>query len=216
MRGRQRLASVIGHAMGAVVVWEVGRRLPGGWVPRSPWWYFVPVAMAVVPDLDTVVAMVVKSAAHIAHRGGSHSILAAVLIAACASGIVRLAHSPPSFGRAFPVLLGCALVHPLLDYLMAGGPPVPFLWPFISRGWLSPVQLIPTAFYARTPGGLIAVVLHPGTVAGIALEVLSLGPLWMAARGSQILPRPAWLLISACGFLLTYLLYAWMHGARVR
>jgi len=201
------MASVVGHMMGAVVIWEAGRRLPGGWVPRGPWWYLVPAAVAVAPDLDTVVPIVVRSAHGMAHRGGSHSVLAAALIAACASAVVCLAHGPRSFFRVLPALFGCALMHPLLDYLMGCGPPVPFLWPFVRRGWLSPVQLVPTAHYARTAGGLLALAVHPATWAGVGLEMLSLGPLWMAVRSAGILRRALWLAGSTGGFLLTFLIY---------
>jgi hypothetical protein len=193
--------------MGAVVVWEAGRRLPGGWVPREVWWYLVPAAIAVAPDLDTIVPIVVRSAGGMAHRGASHSVLSAALIAASASAVVCLAHGPRSFFRVLPVLFGCALMHPLLDYLMGCGPPVPLLWPFVHRGWLSPVQLVPTAHYARTAGGLLALVLHPATWAGMGLEMLSLGPLWMAARSRHVFVAGAWVLASAGGFLLTYVLY---------
>jgi membrane-bound metal-dependent hydrolase YbcI (DUF457 family) len=160
----------------------------------------------VLPDLDVVALMLLPPGAA-AHRGASHSIVAAAGIALCAWALVRLAHPQARFARTFPLLLACALVHPVLDYLMGCGPPVPFLWPLVRTGWLSPIQLVPTAYYGTSASGLLWVVLHPKTWAGIGLEMLSLGPLWAAVRCSRALPRSALLAVSAAGFLLTYLLY---------
>lgn len=200
------MASVVAHAIGAAAVWEAGRNLPGGRVPRQAPWYLLPAAIAVLPDLDVVALMLLPPGAA-AHRGASHSIVAAAGIALCAWALVRLAHPQARFARTFPLLLACALVHPVLDYLMGCGPPVPFLWPLVARGWLSPVQLIPTAYYALSPRGLIRVALDPRSWAGAGLECLSLGPLWPAVRCSSVLARAGWVAISVVGFLLTYLLY---------
>jgi membrane-bound metal-dependent hydrolase YbcI (DUF457 family) len=201
------MSSVIGHALGAVVVWEAGRRLPGGWVPRGRASYLAPALVAVAPDLDTIIRMAVGPAAGISHRGASHSVLIAAVLACMATAVVCVTHRGARVGRVFAVLFGCALVHPLFDSLMAGGRPVPFLWPFVSRGWLSPVQLVPTAYYARTPGGLLALVVRPGTWAGVGLELLSLGPLWLALRSRRALTSVLCVLVSLGGFLLTYFIY---------
>jgi len=104
-------------------------------------------------------------------------------------------------------LLCCALVHPVLDYLMGCGPPVPFLWPLSQRGWLSPVQLIPTAYYAASPAGLLRVALDARSWAGVGLEFLSLAPLWAAVRCRSVFARAGWVVTSVVGFLLTYLPY---------
>jgi len=201
------MASIIAHAIGAMLTWEVGRTLRGDWIPRGHWWYVLPASVGCLPDLDSILPALLSLEGQMVHRGPSHSILAAALIAGCACGIVCLSHTLARLRRAFIVLLACALAHPLLDYLMACGPPVPFLWPLTGKGWLSPVQLVPTAYYAGTPSGLIAVFLHPGTWAGTSLEVLSLAPLWLAARFRGIAAKTAFILASAGGFLLTALLY---------
>lgn len=139
------MASVVGHALGAVVIWEVGRRLPGDSVPRAARWYALPAVLAVLPDLDVVLLMALGPGTAGFHRGWSHSALVALLMAACAVVLVKACGGAAQHWRAFAVLAGCTLVHPLLDYLMGCGPPVRLLWPFVRHGWLSPVQLIPTA-----------------------------------------------------------------------
>jgi hypothetical protein len=200
------LASIFGHAAGAVIAWEAGRRLPGEWVPRGARWYAVPAVIAVLPDLDVVWPMFLRRSAVGYHRGPTHSVLVALAIAGCATLVVRACGCSVQRWRLFAVLTACALMHPVLDYLMGCGPPVPFLWPLTRRGWLSPVQLIPTAFYATRPSGFARVLGSPRTWAGAALEAASLGPLWLAIRGRGI-RRVAWGIAAAGGFTATLLLY---------
>jgi hypothetical protein len=90
---------------------------------------------------------------------------------------------------------------------MGCGPPVPLLWPWQTKGWLSPVQVVPTAFYAKSAKGLLSVLVSVRTLKGVLLEVFSLGPLWLAARSRQ--REVSWiaLLVSCAGFTLTWLLY---------
>ena len=100
----------------------------------------------------------------------------------------------------------CALIHPLLDWGMARGPGVQFLWPFSTRGWLSPVQFVPTAFYAHSAGGLLRVLFHPRTWIGIGFECASWGALLLALRAAPG-ARARWVALSAAGFLLIWIVY---------
>ena len=200
------MASIFGHAAGALIAWEGGRQLPGDWVPRRARWHIVPVVIAALPDLDVFPPMLLGRSAMGYHRGASHSVLVALAIAGCATLAVKACGCRAQRRRLFLVLAACALVHPLLDYLMGCGPPVPFLWPFTRRGWLSPVQLIPTAYYPLNPSGIAWVLGSPRTWAGVGLEAASLGPLWLAVRARGI-PRWLWGAASAGGFVATFLLY---------
>lgn len=199
------MASVVGHALGAAIVWEAGRRL-GGWVPSHPGWYLLPLAVAVIPDLD-VFGGKLTAAAPAAHRGPTHSFLAALIIAGAAALAAGLADASLKFTRVFPVLLGCALMHPVLDFLMACGPPVPFLWPWSNTGWLSSVQFIPTAYYSRSVRGLVSLLRYPETWAGIGLEMLSLGSLWAAIFTWNRSLSWIFLALSGGGFFLTWKIF---------
>jgi membrane-bound metal-dependent hydrolase YbcI (DUF457 family) len=203
------MASVVGHAIGALSVWELGRRVD--WAPREQGAYLLPAALAIAPDLDVVVGMLFLPAGLVSHRGPSHSLLFALGLALAGSLIwlawQRLRQRETNWLKVFAVLFGCCLMHPVLDYLMGCGPPVPFLWPWLDTGWLSPVQLIPTAYYAKTPSGLLGVMIHPRTWAGIALELISLGGLWLAAHAKRATRRLSFIGMAAMGFGLTAGLY---------
>ncbi|MBM4273304.1 MAG: metal-dependent hydrolase [Deltaproteobacteria bacterium] len=201
------MASVVGHALGAVIVWEAGKRLPGGWVPSGPVWYLLPLMVAVIPDLDIFAHKITTAAPAMAHRGPTHSLLAAALIAGAATLAASLIDSSVKWPRVFMVLFGCALIHPVLDFLMACGPPVPFLWPFSSRGWLSSVQLIPTAYYSRSVRGLLSLLRYPETWIGISLEMLSLGSLWAALLIWNRFGSAIFLALSGTGFYLTWKIF---------
>lgn len=197
------MASLVGHALGAVTIWEAGRRLPG-LASRGGLDYLAPFALALAPDLDVVLRMI---GAQVSHRGPSHSILCGAGLALIAAGVVRLARPSRGFVKTAAVLLVCSLVHPLLDFLMGCGPPVPFFWPWSAQGYLSPVQLIPTASFSTSPSGLFWVFFAPRTWAGMGLELLSIGPLWFAIRAKRTLPRLALVATSLFGFALTWWIF---------
>ena len=199
------MASAVGHIIGAVAVWEAGKRLPGSRVPAAGGWYLLPAAMALAPDLDVVA--VIASGGAVGHRGPSHSLLAAFGLAVLGAIVLRFRLSTWQAVKSLGLLFACAAVHPLLDYLMGCGPPVPLLWPWQDRGWLSPVQLIPTAYYASSATGMLSVLVAARTLKGVLLEIFSLGPLWLAARSRQ--REVSWiaLLVSSAGFAFTWLLY---------
>lgn len=79
----------------------------------------------------------------------------------------------------FAVLIVIASLHPVLDFLMGFGPPVPFLWPFVKRGWLSPVILIPIAPYLPYGFHVLAEAI---TWKSLLLEILIFVPLWLSVR----------------------------------
>jgi len=204
---RFNMASVVGHALGAVIIWEAGKRLPGGWVPPGPAWYLLPLMVAVLPDLDIFAHKITAAGPAMAHRGPTHSLLAVLVIAGAAALAAYLIDSSVKLPRVFIVLFGCALMHPLLDFLMACGPPVPFLWPWNTQGWLSPVQLIPTAYYSRSVRGLLSLLRYPETWIGIGLEALSLGSLWAALLIWNRVGSAIFLALSGTGFYLTWKIF---------
>ncbi len=199
------MASAIGHMVGAAAAWEAARRVPGGRIPSGPAWYLLPTTMALAPDLD--VAALILFGSGVSHRGPSHSLLVAFGLSVIGAIALRFRLSTWKAVTSLGLLFAIAAVHPLLDFLMGRGPPVPFLWPWQSAGWLSPVQLIPTAYYSDTFGGLFSVLFSMRTLKGVLLELFSLGPLWLAVRSRQREVTRVALLLSAAGFFLTWLLY---------
>jgi len=96
---------------------------------------------SVLPDLDVVAFRFgIPYASGFGHRGFSHSILFALLIAlagAYCCGTLRT-----TFSRAFPFLFIATASHGLLDALTNGGLGVAFFWPFSSRRYFFPVKFI--------------------------------------------------------------------------
>ncbi len=203
------MSTIFGHALAAVAA----SRAPGrGGDGRLFTW---PVALAatllaVAPDLDIVVWIALKPVGMTPHRGPSHSLVVGLALALVAWLIVS------GGGRrgGWRLALGLALVsitHPLLDYLMGCGPPVPFLWPFIKEGWLAPVQLVPTAYYSRSFSGLLGVLFSPRLMAGLIFEIGIFGPVlmaqWWGREGSRLAYWSAAALVSGGSVLVVYVLY---------
>jgi membrane-bound metal-dependent hydrolase YbcI (DUF457 family) len=200
------MASVVGHALGALAVWEVGRRR--NQLPVLPAGYLIPLALAVLPDVDVLIPA-------LPHRGASHSLLVATLFGLLAAGalVVGTRRSVDAFFKILPFTLGCAFSHLVLDYLMGrSGPALPLLWPWGQGGWVSPVQAIPTAYYPKSLLAFLLLPLHLPSLAGMLLEAFSLGGLWMAARSDSLVRRRAWLGVALAGFLLTVGVY-WERAA---
>lgn len=200
------MSTIAGHALAAVCVYEAVRRpcgLAAGWPARMG-----AAALGVAPDLDVLLAMVWPGM--IGHRGFTHSLLFALMLAALATPLL----AGKAGGRRLAGWLGLVLVcavHPVLDYLMACGPAVPFFWPISKAAYLSPVQWAPTAYYSSSWQGLLGLFTHGPTLKAFALElVIFLPPTLLAARGPK---RWGWLrsalllLVSAGGVGATLYLY---------
>ncbi|MFQ5843927.1 MAG: metal-dependent hydrolase [Planctomycetota bacterium] len=198
------MSSLVGHALGATVVWEAGRRLTGDQTLPGKRWYALPCVAAALPDLDVVVPMLFDVPAD--HRGASHSLPAAVVLAAAAAGVAVSLARGAEFGRTFALLVPCTFLHPVLDFLMGRGPPIEFLWPWVTEGWLSPIQVVPTAYYPTHADALIAVLLYGKTWIGIGFELVAFGPLLLALR-SRPPDTLVWIATSVVAFSLIVLAY---------
>lgn len=181
-------------------------RLPGGW--RG---YGLALFLGIAPDLD-VLARIALGVGN--HRGPTHSIAAALSLAlVCA--IAVCARRPRDLPRAWAGLSLVGLTHPVLDWLMACGPGVPFLWPWSGQGWLCPVQLVPTAYYSKSVAGLLGMLNHTPSWRAVGLEVLIFGPLLALGVLRQRMRRPLGkavfalicLTASAAGVTATWMLY---------
>lgn len=100
----------IGYGLGSGVI--SGRLLLAG------------VAATIVPDLDVYIG---NYWAAIAHRGVTHTPIAAVLAGLCAALIARALRT--THLRAFLFVLVCLMSHPLLDMCTNGGSGILLMWP---------------------------------------------------------------------------------------
>jgi len=103
------------------------------WFPRIPRRAVAAGAIAtILPDLDVIAFRYgIPYSAMFGHRGFTHSILFALIVASLATLLVRSR-------TAFPFLFLCALSHPLLDALTDGGLGVALLSPFSNERYFFP------------------------------------------------------------------------------
>lgn len=176
------MSSVLGHGLAGLAVYkglEDPARLPRGWKGA-----LLAVGLGAAPDLDVLALIAFPGA--FSHRGATHSLVFAVGLALVSAFLICLRRWPELPRVWLGLTLVCA-VHPLLDYLMGCGPAVPLLWPFYDQGFLSPVQVVPTAYYSRSLHGLAALLLHRPTLVGLGLEALIFVPLvCLAGLGRRI------------------------------
>src|SRR5581483_6971382 len=96
-------------------------------------------AVALAADLDVIgFRFGVPYAAPFGHRGATHSIAAALLLALIVAGVTRRA-------RPGLIALAVALSHPLLDMLTDGGLGVALFWPLSNARYFAPWRPIPVA-----------------------------------------------------------------------
>lgn len=104
----------------------------------------VGVAASVLPDLDVLtIHLGIARGAVLGHRGFSHSILFAMLIAAVCASFFR---SPDSkFLRSFWFLFISTVSHAVLDAFTTGGLGVALFWPWSAERFFAPIRFIEAA-----------------------------------------------------------------------
>lgn len=99
------------------------------------------VLAAIAPDLDVVAFKLgIAYADAFGHRGASHSLMFALLLAAGASTAAPLLRT--SRLTSFLFILTAAASHPLLDMLTNGGLGVALFWPVSDHRYFAPWQVI--------------------------------------------------------------------------
>jgi len=101
----------------------------------------VGVLLSILPDLDVIgFRLGVSYATELGHRGFSHSLLFAFVIALGCTMLYRTLRTTPL--RAFLFLFIAMASHPLLDACTNGGLGVALLWPWSEQRFFSPYQVI--------------------------------------------------------------------------
>ncbi len=99
------------------------------------------IAVSALPDVDVVAFRLgIPYAAEFGHRGFSHSLLFALIVAMVGAALFRLLVSTP--GRAFGFLFAAVASHGILDAFTNGGLGIAFLWPFSAERFFAPLQVI--------------------------------------------------------------------------
>ena len=106
------------------------------------------VVAAVLPDADVLAfALHIPYADAFGHRGASHSLLFAALLAALAALFARSLRAGRMQAAAF--VFACALSHPLLDALTSGGLGVALWWPWSEQRLFAPWRPIRVSPFAN-------------------------------------------------------------------
>lgn len=118
------MSSLFGHALAGLAI---SAAYTQGRPPRRVW--ALAVACAVAPDLDWFTGFLrVADGTSLAHRGMSHSLIAAAFIAAAA--MLFGLRSQRRIPRLWACMLTAAFSHGMLDACTFGGTGVAFLLPF--------------------------------------------------------------------------------------
>ena len=119
------------------------------------------IGLAIAPDLDLFGYFHgVRYLSEFGHRGASHSLAAALLLALAVALIGRIWEHP--FWRTFALAFIAAASHGLLDMLTSGGQGIALLWPLDNHRYLFPWRPIPAApiggrlFYSWRGWGIVA------------------------------------------------------------
>lgn len=99
------------------------------------------VFASMLPDFDVVAFRLgIAYADGFGHRGASHSLLFAFIVAASAAGLAPLLHSTRK--KCFAFIALCTLSHGLLDMCTNGGLGIGLLWPYSEHRFFMPWRVI--------------------------------------------------------------------------
>jgi inner membrane protein len=99
------------------------------------------VVASILPDLDVIAfRLEVPYGSALGHRGFTHSLLFAVLVALLGASLHRFLAT--KFSSAFFFLLMATASHGMLDAFTTGGFGIAFLWPLSNERYFAPYQLI--------------------------------------------------------------------------
>jgi inner membrane protein len=141
------------------------------------------VVVSALPDLDVVTShWGVPYSAALGHRGFSHSLIVAAVVALIGASAHRALRS--GFAGAFVFLFVSMASHGVLDAFTDGGLGIAFLWPWSGQRFFAPdawrvIEVSPiglTAFLSRAPEVL------GSELRWVGLPALALGLVLAAAR----------------------------------
>lgn len=126
------MPTILTHAAIPLALYVAGAR---GRIP--PRMLAAGLVAAMLPDADVVAfALHVPYADAFGHRGASHSLLFAALVAVVGAFCAKPLHGDPLQAAAW--LFVCTASHPLLDAMTSGGLGVALAWPWSDARWFAP------------------------------------------------------------------------------
>lgn len=137
------MPTIITHAAVPLALWCASER--GRISPRL---LGAGIVASMLPDADVLAfALHVPYADSFGHRGASHSLLFAAVIALLAVIGCRWLQARPWQALAWTFV--CAASHPLLDAMTSGGLGVALAWPWSDHRWFAPWRPIRVSPFAH-------------------------------------------------------------------
>jgi len=168
------MSSIIAHTCSSVIVCKALKvNLPS---KKKKILTILAISLALLPDIDVLIAIFFKDSIIISHRGITHSLLFAFVASAILALLTKKNFQIGNI-RLYSIFFLSILSHLILDFLMGAGPPVTFLAPFSYNGFLSPIKLVPSAFYSKSFSGLFQVLFYPPAIIGYLFEILLFFPI---------------------------------------
>jgi membrane-bound metal-dependent hydrolase YbcI (DUF457 family) len=206
------MASFVGHSLAAVAAYKGMEKMFDNKPLAAPWDYLIPASLGILPDLDIIFYIVSGVQFGDIHRGISHSFVFCLFYALVFSLVYFLKNRQrvrfPFLYKYLIMLFASTATHPILDYFMARGPHLPLFWPLSHEKFISPIQLIPTAYYSLSMKRIMEIFVMFKSFKGYILELVQFLPLILIHSARTKLMTWFWLILSLGGFLLTFLLYS--------
>ena len=145
------------------------------------------VVAAILPDLDVMAFAVGIPYDHaLGHRGASHSLLFAGVLAVLGALLHRPLRSRPLQAAAW--LFVCAISHALLDAMTSGGLGVALLWPWNEQRYFAPWRPILVSPFANGFFSARGMATLLSELRWVWLPLFAGATLWKAIHGR---PHPA-------------------------
>ncbi|TGE28988.1 metal-dependent hydrolase [Hymenobacter metallicola] len=178
------MASAFGHALLGATLGKL--LLPAH--PNWPWWLLA-AACAVLPDADVVgFTLGVAYDSLWGHRGLSHSLLVAAVLAGSLAGLAALRQPHPQLGRLGLVLFLATASHGVLDAMTTGGLGVAFLSPWDQQRYFlgfRPIQVSPIGISRFAGAAAWRVLRSEALWVGIPCLLLWLGLGFLTSRSAD-------------------------------
>jgi inner membrane protein len=173
-------------AVGAGTLLSRFRSLP-------PLFWLVAAGLAMLPDADVFGLRLVAWGSPLAHRGLSHSLLAAAVMSGIAAAVTSR-RIPLSPARLWACFFACMASHGMLDAFTNGGPGVAFFAPFDNTRYFFPVRPVHVSplglgFFSRW--GLRTITSELLWIWLPLGALVAAGAAWRGARESPHPPRPS-------------------------